>query len=232
MIDDRADWHTHSDLTDGADSLSAMVDAGRAAGLHTLGLSDHVRADTTWLPDYVATVRGLDHGPMVLRCGVEAKMLDSSGRLDVPRGIEKVDYLLIADHQYPGPHGPVHPRVVADQVANGALSPETVISTIIAATAAAVTASPVPAIIAHLFSLLPKCGVDESRVREDMLDDLVSATRAVGARVEVNEKWRCPSPRVVGYLSRHDVEITAGSDAHRVADVGRWSYLREVMDPA
>ncbi len=232
MIDDGADWHTHSDLTDGIDPLSAMVNAGRAAGLHTLGLSDHVRADTTWLPDYVATVRGLDRQGMSLRCGVEAKMLDSSGSIDVPRGIEAVDYLLIADHQYPGIRGPVHPRVLADQIANGALSPETVISTVIEATAAAVTASPVPAIVAHLFSLLPKCGVDESLVREDMLDDLVSAARAAEARVEVNEKWRCPSKRVVKYLSLRGVEITGGSDAHRAADVGRWSYVREVTDPA
>lgn len=228
MIDDRADWHTHSDVTDGADPLSAMVDAGRAAGLHTLGLSDHVRADTTWLPDYVATVRGLDHGGMSLRCGVEAKMLDSSGTLDAPPGLETLDYLLIADHQYPGPQGPVHPRVVSEQVASGALSPETVISTVISATAKAVAVSPVPAIVAHLFSLLPKCGVDESLVHEDMLEGLITVARVAEARVEVNEKWRCPSRRVVDHLSRHGVEITAGSDAHRAVDVGRWSYLREV----
>ncbi|MGB3763769.1 MAG: PHP domain-containing protein [Ornithinimicrobium sp.] len=232
MIDDRADWHTHSDVTDGADPLSAMVDAGRAAGLHTLGLSDHVRADTTWLPDYVATVRGLGHGEMSLRCGVEAKMLDSSGALDAPPGLEALDYLLIADHQYPSAQGPVHPRVVSEQVASGALGPETVISTVIAATAAAVAASPVPAIVAHLFSLLPKCGVDESLVHEDMLEPLITAARRAEARVEVNEKWRCPSKRVVDHLSRYGVEITAGSDAHRAVDVGRWSYLREVTAQA
>lgn len=232
MIDDGADWHTHSDLTDGADPLSAMVDAGHAAGLHTLGLSDHVRTDTSWLPDYIATVRNLDPRGMSLRCGVEAKMLDSSGRLDTPSGIEALDYLLIADHQYPGPDGPVHPRTIAEQVTSGALSPDIVVSTVVMATAAAVAASPVPAIVAHLFSLLPKCGVDESFVPDEMLDELVSAASTAGARVEVNEKWRCPSRRVVDYLSGHGVEITAGSDAHRVADVGRWAYLHEVTDPA
>ncbi|MEO5746234.1 MAG: PHP-associated domain-containing protein, partial [Terracoccus sp.] len=46
--------------------------------------------------------------------------------------------------------------------------------------------------------------------------------------VEINEKWRCPSPRSLSHLAARGVRLTAGSDAHRAGEVGRWSYLVEV----
>ena len=227
MIDPGADWHTHSTTTDGADTLEAMAVAGAAAGLHTLGLSDHVRAATTWLPEYVSTVRGLRAGGVQIRCGVEVKMLDASGRLDLPAELPSLDYLLVADHQYPGEDGPLHPDLVREDLSAGRRSPASAVEQLVAATCAALRGSPFPAIVAHPFSLLPKCGLDESAVSEAMLDELAAAAIETDAAVELNEKWRCPSPRVLAGLATRGVRLTAGSDAHRAADVGRWGYLLE-----
>ena len=227
MIDPGADWHTHSDTSDGADSLAAMATAAGAAGLHTLGLSDHVRTTTTWLPDYVATVRGLRVEGLQVRCGVEVKMLDAGGRLDLPSALPELDYLLVADHQYPGADGPVHPNDVRADIAAGRYSAAEAVEQLVAATCAAIRASPCPAIVAHPFSLLPKCGLDEADVTEALLDELASAAVASDAAFELNEKWRCPSPRALAHLASRGVRLTAGSDAHRTLDVGRWSYLLE-----
>lgn len=232
-IDAGADWHTHSTVSDGADPLEGMLAAALVAGLHTWGASDHVRTSTTWVPEYVEAVRGLAATPparqagLSVRCGVEVKILDSSGRLDLPRKLPELDYLLIADHQFPGADGPEHPSVVRDWVAADPSASEHAISTLIEATCAAVAASPAPPIVAHLFSLLPKCGLTESQVTDAHLDLLTQACRRAGAAVEVNEKWHCPEPRVVYALATAGVRITAGSDAHRAADVGRWSYLEQ-----
>lgn len=227
MIDPGADWHTHSDTSDGADSLAAMAAAGGAAGLHTLGLSDHVRSTTTWLPDYVAAVRALRVEGLQVRCGVEVKMLDASGRLDLPSALPALDYLLVADHQYPGPDGPVHPAAVRADIANGRYSGGEAVEQLVAATCAALRASPCPAIVAHPFSLLPKCGLDEADVTEALLEELAAAAIASDSAVELNEKWRCPAPRTLARLASAGVRLTAGSDAHRALDVGRWSYLLE-----
>lgn len=228
VIGRRADWHTHSDLTDGADPWEAMADAAVTAGLGVLGASDHVRRDSTWVPEYVARVRAIVRPGLELRCGVEVKMLDDAGTLDLPPRIPPLDYLLVADHQFPGAEGPVHPRDVAARVTGSPSAAADAVDTLVAATCAAVGRSPVPAIVAHLFSVLPKCGLDESHVSDEHLRALADACVRADAAVEVNEKWRCPGPRVLRTLALHGVRLTAGSDAHRVADVGRWVYLDEV----
>jgi hypothetical protein len=45
--------------------------------------------------------------------------------------------------------------------------------------------------------------------------------------VEVNERCRCPSIRVVAALAAAGVPLVAGSGARRPEDIGRWAYLRE-----
>lgn len=228
MIDLGVDWHTHSSTSDGADSIELMAAAARDAGLHTWGLSDHVRADTTWLPDYITQVRALRIDGLDIKCGVEVKIMDTAGRLDLPSGIDELDYLLIADHQFPGPSGPLHPDAVRAALNAGDLTPPGAVEQLARATAAAVRSSPRPAILAHLFSILPKCGLDESAASDELVDELASACVATDTAVEANEKWRCPSAGVLARLASRGVRITAGSDAHRAADVGQWTYVHEV----
>lgn len=228
IINPGTDWHTHSSQSDGADSLEVMADAAVAVGLHSWGISDHVRADTGWLPDYVDAVRTLRRDDLEIRCGVEAKMLDSTGRLDLPSTLPAMDYLLIADHQFPGSEGPQHPDVVRDLVRAGRLTANAAVEQLVQATANAVRTSPLPPIVAHLFSLLPKCGFDEDDVAADLIDVLADACLAADAAVEANEKWRCPAPRTLARLSQRGVRLVPGSDAHCAADVGRSTYLAEL----
>ncbi len=60
------------------------------------------------------------------------------------------------------------------------------------------------------------------------LEALAEACRGVDAAVEVNEKWACPSVASVDRLEALGVRLLAGSDAHRAADVGRYSYVAAV----
>ena len=83
------DFHVHSTFSDdGASTLAENVRAARRRGLRTVCLVDHVRRDTRWLPEFVAAVdqyRG-EPGLRVL-AGVEAKILDAAGHLDLPPGL-------------------------------------------------------------------------------------------------------------------------------------------------
>jgi putative hydrolase len=206
-----------------------MADAAVAAGLQVWALSDHVRVDSDWVPDYVHRVRAMRRDGLEIRCGVEAKILDSRGRLDLPPGIAGLDHVLVADHQFPGADAPVHPRDIRGQLESGALAGDDVIDQLVAATCAAVARSPFRPVVVHPFSLLPKIGLAEDGVRPDHLAALAAACAAVGGAVEINEKWRCPSARVVAALLDLGVPLVAGSDAHRTEDVGAWAYLDEVL---
>ena len=63
-------------------------------------------------------------------------------------------------------------------------------------------------------------GLDESVVPEAVLDRLAARVARSGTAVEVNEKWRCPSPRTVAAMLRAGVPVVAGSDSHHCRDVG------------
>jgi len=77
-------------------------------------LVDHVRADTSWVDEFTAAAvvasRGVDG--LTVACGVEAKLLDTSGALDLPTGIPAGVRIFAADHQVPTPGGPGHPREI------------------------------------------------------------------------------------------------------------------------
>lgn len=226
------DYHVHSTFSDGASTLAENVRAARQRGLRRLCLTDHVRRDTTWLPDYVAAVEPLQDGsdPEVL-CGVETKILNRTGELDLPPDLSGIELVLIADHQFPGEHGPVLPAEMRALIDRGAISQAAAISALIDATASALDqARGRPAVIAHLFSLLPKMGLSESAIPADQLELLARRARDTGALLEVNEKWSCPSARTVSVFAATGASIVAGSDSHDCRDIGVYSTVRETLD--
>jgi putative hydrolase len=217
-----ADQHVHSTFSDGEHSPAENVAAALALGLGTVALTEHVRRSTTWLPHFVRAVDGLRDAPITLRCGVEAKLLDVAGRLDVPDDLSGVELLLVADHQVPTPIGPAPPDVVAAALARAAIRAPEVIGWLIEATMAASTTAGPQVVLAHLFSILPKLGLTEAAVPDALLSALAGRCRDTGAWLELNEKWGCPGPRVIGAFVAAGVPLVFGSDAHRRESIGRF----------
>jgi putative hydrolase len=224
------DHHVHSTFSDDAVStLAENVAAARACGLRAVCLSDHVRVGTPWVAEFTAAVAALRPGSgLVLVAGVEAKILDASGRLDLPARLPGVDRVLIADHQFPGEHGPVSPGRVRAELASGQRTAGEVIDGLVTATVAALRRVAQPQ-LAHLFSLLPKLGLSEADVPDAALGHLVAACRRSGARVEVNEKWGCPSPRALRACAAAGVPLVASTDSHDCASVGRYAQVSGLL---
>ena len=198
----------------------------RQPGCARICLAEHVRAGTGWLPEFVAAVAALEApAGLTVRTGVEAKILDMTGRLDLPADLSGVDLVLIADHQFPSDVGPVDPAVLRQDLADGAVSPADVLECLAEATANA--ASTVPAaIIAHPFSVLPKIGLSEDDVPDALLTWLARRLLAAGTAAEVNEKWSCPAPRTVAALAGAGVPLVASTDSHHSSAVGRYESVR------
>ena len=221
------DYHVHSTFSDGASTLADNVQAARERGLRTLCLVDHVRRDTTWVPEFTAAVREYRDQPgLRVLAGVEAKILDTSGQLDIPPALSGIDLVLIADHQFPADTGPVHPAEVRSALEYGGLRPAEAVERLCEATANAALGCGFRPLVAHLFSLLPKIGLDEAIVPDPLLADLAKRVAHAGAMVEVNEKWSCPSPRTVAAMTDAGVHLVAGSDSHHCRDIGVYHSVR------
>ncbi len=221
------DHHVHSTFSDDATSTVAEnIAAASTAGLSHLRLVDHVRESTTWVPEFLAAVAAapVPDGLTVLT-GVEAKIMDATGRLDLP-----ADYrgtVLIADHQFPGHDGPWSPAETIQRLATG-LSTADALDLLIDGLIGAMGAVD-DGQLAHCFSILPKVGLSESDLTDEHLAAWVSAAARTGTLVEVNEKWACPSPRSLAAARSAGVTLVASTDSHVAHDVGRYDAVATLL---
>ena len=226
----RGDHHVHSTFSDDAVStLAQNVEAAASAGLRTLRLVDHVRRSTTWVPEYLAAVRALrvPDGLTVLT-GVEAKILDVAGALDVPPLPDGIDRILIADHQFPGVDGPLGPSAVRERIAAG-WATDDVLDQFVEALIATMRRYPGNQ-LAHCFSILPKIGLSEADVGAQRTDAWARAAAETDTLVELNEKWGCPGAGALAALRRAGATIVASTDSHDASEVGRYSRILPLLD--
>jgi len=230
------DFHVHSTFSDGDSTLAENVRAARERGLRTLCLADHVHRDTTWLPEFTAAVARYRQQPgLRVLAGVEARILNTSGRLDIPPALDGIDLVLVADHQFPSDTGPVHPAHMRDVIGQGGMTAAEAIERLCEATGNALGATDRVPLLAHLFSVLPKIGLHEDMVPDPLLDRLARRAAHAGALVEVNEKWSCPSACTIAVMAGAGVRVVAGSDGHHCRDIGVYRTVRltaEAVIPA
>lgn len=221
------DWHTHSSMSDGTASVSAMIMAAQQRGVSLLQLTDHVRFSTAWLPEYVATIERTRRKTAVkVVAGVEAKILDVQGTIDVPPDLTGIDVVVVSDHQFPTRTGPVTPEEMRQRISSGHTHVSDAVGDLVLATARAVFAHE-RVVVGHVFSALPKAGIELSEVTDEMLSTLAAAVRSAGAVIEVNERWRTPSLEHIKRLCSLGVELVPSSDAHSTAAVAAWDYVAE-----
>lgn len=230
----REDHHVHSTFSDGASTLEENVEQAERLGLTRLGCVDHVRVDTTYVPDYAAAVRALrPKTGVALTIGIEAKILDVGGTLDLPAvGLDEVDLVYVADHQFPWHDGPRSPRVVKGWLDSGAETVEACVEALVEATIASMYGHGPPRVLAHLFSILPKVGLTEDVVSDALLTRLAEAAAETGTIVEVSERWRCPSPRVLRAVHGAGAPIVCSTDSHTADAIGRYAYVSSVLPQA
>jgi putative hydrolase len=224
------DMHVHSTFSDGSGTIEENLTAAQSRGLTRVTCVDHVRASTDWAADFVREVRRAAAGTdIAVQCGLEAKLLDVDGSLDLPAECGGADLIYIADHQVPLAGGPVHPGRVRAAIAARELAPEAVVAAILEATKNALEQVD-NAVIAHLFSVLPKLGLDEATVPIEAIAALARVAAATGAAVEIDERWRCPSARTLVPFLDAKVPILFSTDSHAPETVGRYRYCLEVLD--
>ena len=218
------DMHVHSTFSDGRGSVAENIAVAASRGLTRFCCVDHVREDTMWVPAFVAEVARCSLGrSMSVYAGIEAKILDDEGTLDAPPEVDWVDFVYAADHQVPWRGGCRKPQDVRRDVQLGKVTRIRVIETLVEATARVLERYD-RVVLAHLFSVLPKVTISEDEVPLTLIDALASVAARRKASIEIDERWRCPSPRVVSRFLRAGVPVLLSTDSHRPEDIGRYRY--------
>ena len=229
----KGDYHVHSTFSNDARStVSENLAAASSAGLAEIRLVDHVRTSTAWVADFVATVKAAPtYTDLKVFTGVEAKILNARGELDLPAGLivgtGGVDAVLIADHQFPGIDGAWTPDEARARIAAG-LRPSDALDLLIGATIAAM-GSVEQGQLAHCFSILPKIGLDESDLTDEHLAAWATSAASTGTLVEVNEKWGCPGPRALRAALDAGATLVASTDSHVASDVGQYTKVSAIL---
>ena len=219
------DHHVHSTFSDDAvATVGENIAAAHARGLTTLRLVDHVRGSTTWVPDYLAAVRAEPTRGVTVLTGVETKLLDSAGRLDLPAGLPPLDAILIADHQFPGADGPWTPAETVEKGLAAADLADLLITAYVNAMAQIDNGQ-----LAHPFSILPKIGLSEDDLSDEHLREWATSAASTGTLIEINEKWGCPGPRALQAAQTAGATLVASTDSHQAADVGRYKKVTELL---
>jgi putative hydrolase len=222
------DMHVHSTFSDGKNSIEENIEEAETLGLETLTCVDHVRRDTDWLPRYVAAIENLRSNTDVeLICGIEAKLLNTAGDLDLPELPPGIDRIYAADHQVPLEDGPHHPREVAEEIESGARDPQDVIGSIVESTANAARRHQ-NMVIAHMFSILPKLGLEEADVPRQLLEELARVASETGTLIEVDERWSCPSAESLKPFVARGIPVLMSTDSHMRGKIGRFDYCARV----
>jgi putative hydrolase len=237
--EEREDMHVHSTFSDGKSSVRQNLERAMARGLARITCVDHVRKDTAWVPTFVETVRAEasrlgSSGPRVF-IGLEAKMLDECGTLDLPEGPSKLlgaDFVYVADHQFPIGGTCVSPSNVRRGLADGSLTEARVLEALFNATFRALERHD-HVVIAHLFSILPKVGLHEGLLDDSAVRNLAACAKERGALIEVSEKWKCPSAGVLRTFLDAGVPVVSSTDSHAHENIGVYdNYAREALSQA
>ncbi|PPH20077.1 PHP domain-containing protein [Rathayibacter sp. AY1C4] len=101
----RGDLHSHSEWSDGATPVLAMVDAARALGHEYLALTDHsprLRVahglSAERLEEQLAHLAGLDTGPLRLLSGIEVDVLEDGALDQTDELLERLDVVVASAH--------------------------------------------------------------------------------------------------------------------------------------
>jgi len=178
--------------------------------------------------------RSSEQTAIVLRCAVEASILDIYGRLDLPEELTGVDAVYAVGDQAPSPDGPMNPRSTRERIEAGKLDPQMILQWMVEGTAAALHRHE-HVVIGHLFSALPTLGLEEEDVSPDLIDSLAIAAAESDARIVVDERRRHPTARTLRPFLRRRVPLQLGSGSQSRETIGRYDYCagvaRELREP-
>ncbi len=226
-MESRLSWdlHTHTIYSHGKGDIEDNWLAAKAAGLETLGISDHGPGHIGFglkvakIPEMKQKARALnlraskEGGPRVL-IGVEANIINPDGELDMtPEELAQLDFVIAGYHFGTIGKAPLRAGLMH---AGGFLYSHTGLSA--ARQRDYNTMLVVKALENNEVKILSHPGA-----KADFdIPAIARACEKSGTLMEINNRHGCLTVEGIRQAARFDVRFTIGSDAHVPGDVGKY----------
>lgn len=204
------EMHLHTDYTDGEPGIADVIRQAESLGLAEIAFTEHVRADSTWFPEFAGEVRrcASESGVRVL-VGAEVRIKDFDGSLDItPEIREHCDIVLASVHRFPGSNG--KPRSFRDVPRGEFAGVEYRLARGFLRRGGA-------DVLAHPGGVsLRQIGV----FPDEYFRSLMSECRDTGVAIEISSSYLRDLPRFLQLLDEIDPLVSIGSDAHKLDEMG------------
>lgn len=208
------DYHLHSDLTDGQDSIASIVKHSILLRLERIIFTEHTEPWLTktqdWFREYSNQVNACQeeyHGKIEILMGLEVPAIDFIGNFELSDRMDKeACFLLGAAHRYPEIEG----RRVRDLSKDEAIDLEF-------RTLMGLAQNPDIDAIAHIGGTCQKyCGP----FPEEFSREVIRTATRTGIAIEINHRYHQPLERFLKICVEEQARITIGSNAHSLPEVG------------
>ncbi|PIS12078.1 MAG: hypothetical protein COT73_00315 [Bdellovibrio sp. CG10_big_fil_rev_8_21_14_0_10_47_8] len=207
------DFHMHTKFTDGESSVEEMHAQAISQGLRAILFSEHARKSSgPWFQEFAQTVRSLPHDQCLALVGVESKVADFSGELDLSDEIyNTVDLVMASVHRFPGETGSIKGN-------SGGLTSEQAIDREFRLSMA-VLENPRVDILGHPF------GMSYRRFKAappaDLFKKLIQKAADQSVAVEINPHYHPEPWQIYAWCKEFGAMISLGSNAHNLHEVAR-----------
>ena len=212
------DYHMHTDLTDGKDTVEEMHAAAVDCGLQAILFSEHARKSSgDWFGAFAERVRALPQEDCRAYVGTECKVDDFDGNIDTaPEIARHCDLIMVSVHRFPDGHGGL--REFKDVAADEAMDIEFRLSH-------AALDNPDVDIIGHPFGMTLKRY--RKQPPEDRWRRLIERAAKYNVAFDISGRYHPDPWQLITWCREAGTRITLGSDAHCVGEVGRITRVLE-----
>lgn len=206
------DLHLHTTWTDGALGVGGMHDAAISVGMTAIAFTEHARQNSgDWFPNFAAEVRALPQERCRSIVGVEVKIIDFDGSIDISDAVRReCDLVMASVHRFPG-------EANIDKNAPLPMPPEEAIETEFRLSQAALKAGGID-ILGHPFGMsIRRFGAVPPR---EKIEALVRLCAIHNVAFEINARYHPDPWDLIALCVAARAPISLGSDAHAGSGIG------------
>jgi len=205
------DFHIHTNWTDGVHSVQEMYDAACQLGLECILFSEHARKSSiSWFRSFTREVRALPRKPCRALVGVEARVVDFDGNIEIDNDIISLCDLVVGSvHRFPGEKGiplsfekvsPIEALEIEFKLTKKLLD------------------NPYIHILGHPMGMC--YSKYTALISDNKIIQLVEKAKKNNIAVEINSKYFPDLPKLIQMCQGSGTLISLGSDAHSKEELG------------